>query len=301
MNLPSSPALQAFLEQCQQRVDNALTTHLSGEVHNERLSAAMQYATLKGGKRIRPVLAYASILAIGDELKHADTAACAVELIHCYSLVHDDLPAMDNDDLRRGVPTVHKAYDEATAILTGDALQSLAFQVIASSDADRISSNARLKMVAILSQAAGVQGMVAGQALDSAAVGRELELTQLEVMHSLKTGALIKASVQLGALSSPTITDEQFQALSHYAENIGLAFQIQDDILDVMGNTDTLGKPQGSDQSQNKPTYVSLLGLDAASAKAAELSERAVAALEPLTEGGDELRWLAQFIVKRVH
>jgi geranylgeranyl pyrophosphate synthase len=156
-------------------------------------------------------------------------------------------------------------------------------------------------MVTILSEAAGAQGMVAGQELDSTAVGKQLELAQLEIMHSLKTGALIKASVQLGALSSPAVTDEQFQALSRYAENIGLAFQIQDDILDVTGNTDTLGKPRGSDQSQNKPTYVSLLGLGAARAKATELSERAVAALEPLTQSADELRWLAQFIVKRVH
>ena len=301
MNAPSSQALQAFLEQCRQRVDSALKAHLSGQVLSKKLLEAMQYATLKGGKRIRPVLAYASFLAIDDELVKADAVACAVELMHCYSLVHDDLPAMDDDELRRGLPTVHKAYDEATAILTGDALQSLAFQVIARSSVAGISSSTRLEMVAILSEAAGMQGMVAGQALDFDAVGKPLDQTQLGIMHSLKTGALIKASVQMGALSSPAVTQEQFQTLSNYAEHIGLAFQVQDDILDVTGNTDVLGKPQGSDEALNKPTYVSLLGLEAAQAKAAELAEQAVDALESFPESADTLRWLAQFIIKRVH
>ena len=252
-----------------------------------------------GGKRIRPVLVYASAQAVGGTLQAADAAAAAVELIHAYSLVHDDLPAMDDDDLRRGKPTVHKAFDEATAILVGDALQSLAMQLL-SARSNAIKPETQLHMIELLSQAAGACGMVGGQSLDFEAMGTQINIKQLEMMHNLKTGALIKCSVLLGGMSVEGVTDSQLQALQLYASKLGLAFQVQDDILDETSDTATLGKPQGSDRDQNKPTYVSLLGLDAAREKAAELANEAIESLSEFPDKANQLRELASYVVKRL-
>lgn len=292
--------LESFLQQCQQRVNSNLAQHLSLNAPSERLKEAMEYACLGGGKRIRPVLVYGSVKAVGGDLEAADTAAAACELIHSYSLVHDDLPAMDDDDLRRGRPTVHKAFDEATAILVGDALQALAFQLL-SAQPQALSHEIQLRRVLLLSQAAGAGGMVGGQSLDYEAVGTELNLEQLEKMHNLKTAALIKCSVLLGGLSHAQVTDSQLAALEKYAANIGLAFQVQDDILDETGDTKTLGKPQGSDRELNKPTYVSLLGLDGARSKASDLADDAIEALSEFSGEADSLRELAGYVVKRLH
>jgi geranylgeranyl pyrophosphate synthase len=300
MSTNPSQALDNFLVQCQQRVNNSLQQSLNNEIPSLRLREAMQYACLGGGKRIRPVLVYGSASAVGGELAAADNAACAIELIHCYSLVHDDLPAMDDDDLRRGKPSLHKAFDEATAVLVGDALQSLAFQLL-SKNSEQLNSGIQLQMINILSEAAGAAGMAGGQSLDFEASGQNLELAELESLHRLKTGALIKSSVLLGALSCPEVEETQLQALGEFAETIGLAFQVQDDILDETGDTQTLGKPQGSDRALEKPTYVSILGLEAAQSKAVELSNEAVECLSQLSESADRLRDLARYIVKRLH
>jgi len=300
MSSTPSSTLETFISQCQQRVNQTLTSKLTLTVLSTRLLEAMQYAGLGAGKRIRPVLVYASVQAVGGELETADVAACAIELIHSYSLVHDDLPAMDDDDLRRGRATTHKAFDEATAILTGDALQSLAFQLLADAQL-QVDADTQLTMLRVLGEASGAEGMVGGQSLDFEAVDRQLSLAQLEAMHQLKTGALIRASVLLGGLSHADSDAFQLDALGRYAHNIGLAFQVQDDILDVTSDTRTLGKPQGSDQSQNKPTYVSLLGLDSARTRAEELASHAVDALADFDDSAKWLRELASYIVQRVH
>ncbi len=300
MNTAATQTLDEFLQHCQQRVNHRLGEQLNTDISSRTLKEAMEYACLGGGKRIRPVLVYASALAVGAELSSADNTAAAVELIHSYSLVHDDLPAMDDDDLRRGKPSVHKAFDEATAILVGDALQSLAFQLL-SADSSVISAQKRLDMVQILSRAAGATGMVGGQSLDFEAVGTNLTLSQLEQMHKLKTGALISCAVLLGGMSNDQLGDAQVTALSDYASYIGLAFQVQDDILDEISDTITLGKPQGSDRKQNKPTYVTLLGLDAAKELASELSNKAIHALDDFPERADQLRKLAAYVVSRPH
>jgi len=281
-------------------VDKRLSEALDAEVASPALLDAMRYACLGGGKRIRPVLAYGGALAVGGDLGAADDAAAAIELIHSYSLVHDDLPAMDDDDLRRGRPTVHRAFDEATAILVGDALQSLAFQIM-SIDGDGQDASNRLAMISLLSQSAGATGMVGGQSLDFEAVGETLNIQELELMHSLKTGALIRCAVLLGGMSCKTISDTQMIALGVYADNIGLAFQVQDDILDVTSDTAQLGKPQGSDSDKNKPTYVSLLGLDDAMVLAGSLSKKAIAALREFPASADALRQLASYVVSRQH
>lgn len=300
MSTTNTLQLNEFQQQCQQRVDQRLAVALDAAIASTVLLDAMRYACLGGGKRIRPILTYGSALAVGGDLAAADNAAAAIELIHSYSLVHDDLPAMDNDDLRRGKPTVHKAFDEATAILVGDALQSLAFQIL-STDRAALGAGNRLAMVQLLSQAAGATGMVGGQSLDFEAVGVKLDIQQLEQMHSLKTGALIRCAVLLGGMSCESTSDSQMSALTVYADNIGLAFQVQDDILDVVGDTSQLGKPQGSDSDKNKPTYVSLLGLQEAKALANSLSDKAIAALQGFPTSADPLRELAAFVVSRLH
>lgn len=297
---PTGLDLGPFMSQCQARVQSALDKHLTSlPAAAPRLQQSMRYATLQGGKRVRPVLAYAATRACGGELADADTAACAIELVHCYSLVHDDLPAMDDDALRRGKPTVHIAFDEATAILTGDALQAMAFRLLSSEEAYPVAT--RLQMVTLLSQAAGYEGMVAGQAIDFDAMGKTLTLAELENMHSLKTGALISTSVQLGALASGNATGPQLGALRRYAACIGLAFQIRDDILDVVSDTQTLGKTSGADQALNKPTYVSLLGLQGARDKAQALCDNALEVLLDFDERADALRAIASYIVERSH
>ena len=246
-----------------------------------------------------PLLVYAACESIGGDLAQADGAACAVELIHAYSLVHDDLPAMDDDDLRRGQPTTHIAFDEACAILAGDALQSLAFEVLGSDAGNPADAALRLRMLATLSRAAGPAGMVGGQAIDLAAVGIKIDQQALERMHRHKTGALIEASVVLGAMASGKASAIQLNALQQYAQAIGLAFQVQDDILDVESDTATLGKTQGKDEANDKPTYPALLGLEAAKTYALELRDQALAALRDFDERAEPLRQLAEFIVAR--
>lgn len=292
-------SLKAYCERVDQQLDRWLPEPQGAEA---RLQQAMRYSVLGGGgKRVRPVLVYAAGQALNIELRQLDACACAVEIIHAYSLIHDDLPAMDDDDLRRGRPTCHREYDEATAILAGDALQALAFEILANDDALQTSDTNRVKMIRLLAQASGSSGMAGGQAIDLAAVGKPLSLEQLETMHRLKTGALISASVALGAMCSGVVTHEQLSALDTYASCVGLAFQIQDDILDVVADTETLGKPQGSDIEQNKPTYPALLGLEGARQRALELHQRAMQALEIFDERADTLRQLSAYIIERGH
>ena len=292
--------LDELFDQTQRRVDRFLTDLFLDSVSDQDLMKAIRYASLDGGKRIRPLLVYASATAVGAQLENADAPASAVELIHSYSLVHDDLPAMDDDDLRRGKPSVHKAFNEATAILVGDALQSLAFQLLSEANSN-LSAQTKLTMIETLSKAAGTEGMTGGQAMDLDAENRSITLDALEGIHRLKTGALIKASVRLGALCNPDTPTNQFKSLNEFANNIGLAFQIQDDILDEISNTETLGKPQGSDRDQSKTTYVSLLGAEKAQMKADELSNTAITLLEGFSSSADALREMAGFIVKRIH
>lgn len=262
------------------------------------LHEAMRYVVLNGGKRVRATLVYASGEAVGADASLLDAPACAVELMHAYSLVHDDLPAMDNDDLRRGKPTCHRAFGEANALLAGDALQSLAFEVLANG-ASKVERG--MQMVAALAHASGSLGMAGGQALDLAAVGCELSLAELETMHRHKTGCLIRASVRLGALCGADVDEAQIAQLDAYAACIGLAFQVRDDILDVESDTETLGKTQGADVALKKPTYPSLLGLAAAKRKADELHARAMAELTGFDARADTLRGLSAFIVNRSH
>lgn len=262
----------------------------------------MRYCIFNGGKRVRPILAYASAQALSDISPCTDRAAVAIEAIHAYSLIHDDLPAMDNDALRRGKPTCHIAFDEATAILAGDALQAFAFDVLSEPDIDNKSDNsatAQLTMLHILSRTSGANGMVGGQSIDLAAVDQTLTIHQLETMHRLKTGALISASTRLGALSTGIASDQQLRALQHYADAIGLAFQVQDDILDVTSDTETLGKQQGADAALSKPTYISLLGLDASKQKVQQLHDQALDALSSFDYRADNLRHLSAYIGTR--
>jgi len=265
---------------------------------SQRLAEAMNYSTLNGGKRLRALLVYATGEALGANLNALDAPASAVELIHAYSLVHDDMPIMDNDDLRRGRPTCHKAYDDATALLVGDALQTLAFETLCDNDIPPLQ---QIQMVKTLAQKSGVFGMAGGQAIDLESVGHTLTLDTLQNMHELKTGALIRASVRLGALASQNSDDATLAKLDSYAYSIGLAFQVQDDVLDVTSDTATLGKAQGADMALNKPTYPALLGLAAAQQKANTLIDNALAALDDLPYDTQALAALAGFVVQRSH
>ncbi|HET7675616.1 MAG TPA: farnesyl diphosphate synthase [Gammaproteobacteria bacterium] len=280
------------------RVERTLDTCLpAAACRPARLHAAMRYAVLGGGKRIRPLLCYAAGEALGVDPSELDDAACAVELIHAFSLVHDDLPAMDDDALRRGRPTVHKAFDVATAILAGDALQTLAFNVLAQAADGRVRE--RLGMLALLAEATGSLGMTGGQAIDLAAEGGRLTVDELETLHRLKTGCLIRASVGMACCARPDINPAVRENLDHYAESIGLAFQIRDDILDVEGDTATLGKTQGADIAHDKATYPALLGMEAAKQRAENFYRQALDALAPFGEAAEGLRELAELIVKR--
>ena len=284
------------------RANQALDQRLpAADLHPGDLHQAMRYAVLGGGKRLRPILAYAAGVAVGAELDVLDAPACALECIHAYSLIHDDLPAMDDDDLRHGQPSCHKAYGEALAILAGDALQALAFQILAQDTSLNVTPAVRLRMLGVLVQAAGSRGMVGGQAIDLAAVGRMLTLAELENMHIHKTGALIRASVLLGALSQPAVDPILLERLDRYAKCIGLAFQIRDDILDEIGDAATLGKTPGADRVRNKPTYPALLGLDGAREHARILYDEARMALDTLGAEADPLRWIAAYIVERAY
>jgi farnesyl diphosphate synthase len=296
----SDQQLKSFLAACQARVQGALEDCLPApDICPARLHEAMRYATLGGGKRIRPTLVYATGQALGLPPETLNGAACAVELIHSYSLVHDDLPAMDNDDLRRGRPTCHKAFDEATAILVGDALQCLAFQVLAADKDLPGDSASRLAMLDTLARASGSRGMAGGQALDLKAEGHEVDLAMLENIHIHKTGALIRASVRLPTLARPDLGAELADKLDRYAKCLGLAFQIRDDILDVEGETAVIGKTRGKDQAQEKATYPALLGLAGAREAASTLIKDALESLEPFNPGADPLRWIAEYMVRR--
>lgn len=290
--------LADFAAECRQRTDDTLQQLLSNiDTPAATLQQAMHYSVFNGGKRVRPILVYAAALCAGQRTPLTDICAASVELIHAYSLVHDDLPAMDDDDLRRGQPTCHIAFDEASAILAGDALQTLAFECL--STVELAEPALQLKLLQELTRAAGARGMVGGQAIDLASVEQALSLHDLQTMHRLKTGALISASVRMGALSTGLTDSHTLQTLSRYADAIGLAFQVQDDILDVTADTHTLGKTQGADSALNKPTYVALLGLEGAQQKALQLLDEALEAIDSLNPNTDYLAQLAHYIVER--
>ena len=260
---------------------------------------AFKYCLQIGGKRVRRMLCYAAAETIAPLVGGAiENAAVAIELIHTYSLIHDDLPAMDDDDFRRGKPSLHKAFDEATAILVGDGLQARAFELIA--DAPDLTDTQKVRMIKVLSNAAGFEGMVGGQYIDIQATDSDMTLEELQAMHSMKTGALIRASLALGGIAA-NATDEQLAALDEYGTHIGLAFQVVDDILDVEGDSEKLGKTKGKDEEANKPTYVKLLGLDGAKAEAQRLLQAALDALADFGESADNLREMARYIIERDH
>ncbi|MBS3803962.1 MAG: polyprenyl synthetase family protein [Oleiphilaceae bacterium] len=288
-----------FLEACRVRIEAELRSRLTTSRAGDTLSEAMAYSVLGGGKRIRPALCLGAALAVGQDKDKALVPACAVELIHAYSLIHDDLPAMDDDDLRRGRATTHIAYGEAIAVLAGDALQALAFEWL--SESPGLSDNVLLRMIRTLSRASGHSGMVGGQAIDLAAVGQDLAIAELETMHRRKTGALIEASVMLGALTSQHVAQERLEALSDYARALGLAFQVQDDLLDVEGETVVIGKPRGSDAARAKPTYPSLLGVDGARHHLTRLLQDARGSLADFGPEADALREIADFVAARTH
>lgn len=294
---------QQVLAECRTRVEQQLEQLISTDNALEpRLQQAMRHGLLNGGKRLRPALVYLGYRLCTEAPLSAlaDRAAVAIECIHSYSLVHDDLPAMDDDDLRRGQPTCHIAFDEATAILAGDALQCLAFEHL-SEPMDAVDPGTQLRMLRTLAQASGSRGMVAGQAFDLSHVGKHLSLSQLQAMHACKTGALITAAVILGAQAAGEQAPDRLQRLRDYGDLVGLAFQIQDDLLDIEGDTATLGKPQGSDLEQNKPTYPALLGLEGARARLHALHQEAVALLRQFGPSAQDLIDLTDYIVSRDH
>ncbi len=290
------------MKEYQARVESTLDHWIPKEsIQPSKLHHAMRYSVLSGGKRVRPFFVYASGHALNIDLGLLDGPAAAVELIHAYSLIHDDLPAMDDDDLRRGQPTCHNKFDEATAILAGDAIQSLAFQILSKDKTMLDDPMRRCQMIENLAIAIGSRGMAGGQAMDLAAEGLTLSLAELEELHIHKTGALIRASIQLAMLSAPNHNPEQLKQLDRYAKYIGLAFQVKDDILDIEADTETLGKPQGSDQKLGKSTYPSLLGMPDAKRMARELLGQALDCLTDFADSADPLRWMAHYVVERNH
>jgi farnesyl diphosphate synthase len=294
-----APDFAAWSRDVQARTEHALAALLpAAEIAPYRLHAAMRYVVLGGGKRIRPMLAFAAGEAVGADEERILACACAVELIHVYSLTHDDLPCMDDDDLRRGKPTCHREYDEATALLVGDALQSLAFEALARPGLHPDAA-VQLEMIALLARAAGSRGMAGGQAVDLESTGKTLELAELEFMHIHKTGALIRAAVLLGALAGDRLEPAVREALERYAKAIGLAFQVMDDVLDAEGHTATLGKTAGKDAAQGKATYLTLMSARQAREYARELADTALAALAPFGARGRRLDEIARFVVER--
>lgn len=286
----------------QRRIDDVLSAYLESQaLVSQTLNDAMRYAVIGSGKRIRPLLTYASAELLGVAIEQADAIAASVEIVHAYSLVHDDLPAMDDDDLRRGQPTVHIAFDEATAILAGDALQALAFQVLTDRQWFPTNRSACADLVLRLASAAGAAGMAGGQALDLANTGQDVSRDQVEQVFELKSGRLIRAAILMPLDCAPAVDSEVRQALERFADLAGLMFQIQDDILDVTRSTDQLGKPSGSDERNDRATYPAMFGLEAASDRLAELSQEASACLDVLGEGAAGLRWISDFIVSRKH
>lgn len=284
-----------------QKRNNEQLDHWLNRLPNQDLVLieAMRYGLLLGGKRARPYLVYITGQMLGCSIEDIDTPASAVECIHAYSLIHDDLPAMDDDELRRGKPTCHIKFDEATAILTGDALQTLAFTILAEGTLSEAGEVNRIKMVQVLAEASGAQGMCLGQALDLGAENRLISLQELETIHRNKTGALMRCAIRLGALAAGEKGLQVLPQLDKYADAVGLAFQVQDDILDVIGDTETLGKPQGSDQQLNKSTYPALLGLDGAINKAQTLLQEALQALEAIPYNTECLEEFARYVIER--
>lgn len=293
-----SPSCADALQHYRQRHDAFLAHRLEQEPEFGTLRAAMHYATLLGGKRVRPFLVYATGTMLGSSESALDAPAAAIECIHAYSLVHDDLPAMDNDTLRRGKSTCHIEFDEATAILAGDALQSFAFSLL-SDPIPQVRSDNQLRMVAVLAEAAGLRGMCGGQLLDIEATDTTISVADLEHIHRLKTGALLQASVMLGALTAPAVDDEVLHTLQTFAQAIGLAFQVQDDILDVTGDTQKLGKQQGSDQARNKSTYPALLGIQGSQERLQELHQKALHALSQIPYNTALLRAFTDYLTTR--
>ncbi len=293
-------AFAALLESWRHRIERALARRLPGpDVVPARLHQAMRYSVLGGGKRVRPALMFATARSIGLEESQVEAAACAIELVHVYSLVHDDLPAMDDDDLRRGRATCHRAYDEATAILVGDALQPLAFQLLAVDPALPAEPAVRLRLIELLAEASGTFGMAGGQAIDLAVQGRRVGEAQLQDMHSRKTGALIRASVLMAAACAPMLEPDLHRALCGYAAPIGLAFQIQDDVLDVVGDVSTLGKATGADSERAKPTYPSVIGLEASRERVGLLHRQALEARAPYGARAAPLCSMADWLLSR--
>jgi geranylgeranyl diphosphate synthase type II len=293
-------AFGAQLESWRVRMEHALAARLpQPNVLPARLHEAMRYSVLGGGKRIRPALLFATARAIGLTEDDVEAAACAIELIHVYSLVHDDLPAMDNDDLRRGRPTCHKAYDEATALLVGDALQPLAFELLATDPKLPASPAVRLRLIDMLAQAIGTFGMAGGQAIDLAVQGMRLDIGQVEDMHARKTGAVIRASVLMAAECAPPLDPALYAALTSFATAVGLAFQIQDDLLDVTGDVSTLGKATGADSERAKPTHPAVIGIPASQQRVRHLHSQAIHALAPFGERAQSLRSLAHWLLSR--
>ena len=288
------------LTQWQTRMEQALASRLPGaDEVPARLHEAMRYSVLGGGKRIRPALVFATGRTLGLADDQVEAAACAIELVHVYSLVHDDLPAMDDDDLRRGRPTCHKAYDEATAVLVGDALQPLAFQLLARDPKLPPDPAIRLKLIDLLAEASGTFGMAGGQAIDLGVQGQAIGIAEVEQMHARKTGALIKVSVMMAAACVPTLSAPLCANLDRFATAIGLAFQIQDDLLDVLGDASTLGKATGADSARAKPTFPAVIGVAASQQRMQKLHAEALAALEPFEAAADPLRLLAEWLLKR--
>ena len=290
---------QSWAAGIQQRTELALDKALpAASIAPNKLHEAMRYATLGGGKRVRALLAHAAGEFCGADAHKIDQAAIAVEMIHAYSLVHDDMPCMDDDDLRRGKPSCHKQFDDATALLVGDALQSLAFQVLSAPNLHADAEH-QINIIHLLAVASGSRGMAGGQAIDLASVGESLSQTELELMHIHKTGVLIRAAALLGAYSASASDEKRISAIDHYAQSIGLAFQVVDDILDTEADTATLGKTAGKDADSNKPTYVTILGLARAKALAQELFDNAIEPLKAYDAEATRLVQLAQFITQR--
>lgn len=295
-----SELFQAWVITHQKHIESVLDSLLPAHSIPHILQEVMRYTVLDGGKRIRPLLVFAAGELVNAPLACVEKVAASLELIHVYSLIHDDLPAMDNDILRRGRATAHIQFGEANAILAGDALQARAFEILSTPDLCQ-SAAQQLRLIQLLSHAAGANGMCGGQVLDLASTGEDLTLPELEMMHIMKTGALIRGSVLMGAQCGESLSEQEYTLLDHFAKYIGLAFQVVDDILDAEGSTKTLGKTAGKDKQNNKPTYVSLLGLSHARKKVEELFEQAILALSPFKERAHRLHALANFIIERHH
>jgi geranylgeranyl pyrophosphate synthase len=296
----SADEFGAQLEIWRLRMERALEARLpEPNLVPARLHQAMRYSVLGGGKRIRPALLFATARTLGLSEDEVEAAACAIELVHVYSLVHDDLPAMDDDDMRRGRPTCHRAYDEATALLVGDALQPLAFQLLARDEALPASAAVRLRLIDMLAQAIGTFGMAGGQAIDLAVQGMRLDIAQVEDMHARKTGAVIRASVLMAAECAPALEPNLYAALNRFATAVGLAFQIQDDLLDVTGDALTLGKATGADSERAKPTHPAVIGIPASQQRMRLLHNQAIGALAPFGERAQPLRSLAHWLLSR--